>query len=882
MNEGTRLVRLHGLPTALALATFGALLVLLGLLWAAQPVQAADFTVSSTADDGSGGTLREAIEAANANAEADLIEFSVIGDIILTEPLTITSDIEIRGSNAITISGNTAYRILRVEPGGIVALSDIRLVDGFDDDGKGGGINNSGDVTLTNVTMTANNASGSGTAQGGAIHNNPNSTLRIIDSTINDNDLDTGDNIQGGAIFNAGTLEVTGSTIADNDALNQAGSSTSAGGAILNNDTGVVIIEDSIIRNNSVQGTGSTNTGGGLFNTGTMTVTNSIVSENRALNGNGGGIYNTSGNLDVLNSAILTNTADSFGGGIMNAADTGSSTDIVNSTLANNTSNTNGGGSAAINSTTQGSLNFNNVTIVDNNGNPALVNNGDFFNMSIENSIVANNSDTNCAGTDTPILTSNGNNIFDDTTCASILTDQTATDPVLGPLTQEAGETTPSYKPQANSPAINGGNNASCEETDQHGTPRPQGAACDVGSVELPLDLAISKAVIPETTINKGEQITYTIALTNASSFVTATNVLIEDDLPAQVNNVTFSTSEVTITQAAEDDNPWRWTIAEFGPGATGTIIIVGTIGGEQANLITNTVTISDRPNNQMSSTEEANTANNTDSVTTEVVIPPPTPPIANDDPGPGEELFAQVNTPLTIDVLANDANTATDSGNDQLQIIEVSAPNAGNTVSISASTELVYTATVTGPDVFTYTITNEPGTGPFLPTETDVATVTLEVLPEGVEGNEAELSVNITADKTLVLPGDELAYTINMSNNGPQQATSLTATIALSDSVTYVDDTGSDAEWTCTLDPDTNEVTCLRETLDENLNSTIVINTTVNEVTTRLADIVGDFEASVELRAANLPDDLPIPNDSVSVTLDDGLLRLYLPLINN
>lgn len=46
------------------------------------------------------------------------------------------------------------------------------------------------------------------------------------------------------------------------------------------------------------------------------------------------------------------------------------------------------------------------------------------------------------------------------------------------------GGTTANYVPQANSPAIDAGDNSGCPAFDQRGYPRPIGSACDIGSVE--------------------------------------------------------------------------------------------------------------------------------------------------------------------------------------------------------------------------------------------------------------------------------------------------------------------------------------------------------------------------------------------------------------
>jgi hypothetical protein len=93
-------------------------------------------------------------------------------------------------------------------------------------------------------------------------------------------------------------------------------------------------------------------------------------------------------------------------------------------------------------------------------------------------------------------LTSLGFNLIGDTTgCTfnSLASDQVGFNPILGPLTNNGG-TTETHLPQEGSPAIDNGDNATCEETDQRGELRPADsdgdgtAVCDIGAVELAAD----------------------------------------------------------------------------------------------------------------------------------------------------------------------------------------------------------------------------------------------------------------------------------------------------------------------------------------------------------------------------------------------------------
>jgi predicted outer membrane repeat protein len=80
--------------------------------------------------------------------------------------------------------------------------------------------------------------------------------------------------------------------------------------------------------------------GGAIFNSGTLKVTNCVISGNYAIL-SGGGIFN-GGTLTVSNSVLSGNSAGKYGGGIYNYF-SGSTVKVFNSTLSGNHATTEGG-----------------------------------------------------------------------------------------------------------------------------------------------------------------------------------------------------------------------------------------------------------------------------------------------------------------------------------------------------------------------------------------------------------------------------------------------------------------------------------------------------------------------------------------------------------
>jgi hypothetical protein len=310
----------------------------------------ATLLVNSTADTANATdpylSLREAIAIVNSPSLPDGLSDQILGqidgtlhdggaDTIAFDPTGVTRRITLSrteleltlpadtaavtidgGTAGVTVDGNHASRVLEVDPGVSAILAHVAVVNGSIGS-TGGGITNAGTLTLTDCTLTSNTApTGAGIANTG--------TLTVSSSTLRSNSANAGSTSieQGGGIRNAGSLTVTDSILGSN----YAGS----GGGIYNADTGTVgVVGSDFDAGRSVRGAAIENAGG------TVTVSQSTFTGNYVTlpQGVGGGIDN-SGTMTVDHSSITSNTA-SIGGGAYN--ETGGTLTVDSCTLTANT-----------------------------------------------------------------------------------------------------------------------------------------------------------------------------------------------------------------------------------------------------------------------------------------------------------------------------------------------------------------------------------------------------------------------------------------------------------------------------------------------------------------------------------------------------------------
>ena len=493
--------------------------------------------IGASAPSDFGGTLQSQGYNLIGSTAFTTITGDVTGNLLNIDPLLLPL-----GNNG----GNTQTHVLREnspaidkgDPENVTATDQRGVSRPFGGDGNGAGradigaieagilvtnTNNNGVGSLRQAIADANATTTNDEIRFSTLFDTPqtisltsgelviaNSGSLIINGTGADKLTISGNNQSRIFSINAGTnVSLSKIAIADGNVAN------GSGGGILN--TGVLVIDNSIVRNNKAIQSGN---GGGIYNTNdsTLTLTNSTIHNNSAIDGggvgngfngtlsinnstisqntasaDGGGINNFQGKLKVNNSSIMSNTAGE-GGGIGNSSDSGIAI-LTNSTVSNNEALGNGGGGGISNKfgifslanttisnnsatfdgggirTVLGVVNLVNLTVSGNSARQGGgVQSGGVLNS--RSSIIANNTASHSLPDFTGTLISQGYNLIGNTSGTTIAGTITGNlldvDPLLLPLANNGGATQ-THAFQASSPAIDAGDPTDVLATDQRG-----------------------------------------------------------------------------------------------------------------------------------------------------------------------------------------------------------------------------------------------------------------------------------------------------------------------------------------------------------------------------------------------------------------------------
>ncbi|MBI3785778.1 MAG: hypothetical protein HY270_20485 [Deltaproteobacteria bacterium] len=280
-----------------------------------------------------------------------------------------------------------------------------------------------------------------------------------------------------------GTLTITNSTLTGNRATG------GAGGAIFASSGSTVTITASMLAGNLANAQA-----GGIYNDGgTVTITNSTLTHNGSSH-SGGGIGAGSGSITIINSTLAGNFCSEGGGAIQ--VGRGDVT-VVNSTLAGNSAG--GGGGIYIYGYAPNLVTLINSTLAGNRDSYNL--GGGIHNeghLTLVNTLIAGTSPGgHCQNTASGTTTDGGHNLIEDAANACGITNGVngnivGIDPMLDSVgLADHGGPTQTIALLANGPAVAAGDQAVCatppvDAIDQRGYLRPgtDAVACCIGSYE--------------------------------------------------------------------------------------------------------------------------------------------------------------------------------------------------------------------------------------------------------------------------------------------------------------------------------------------------------------------------------------------------------------
>jgi hypothetical protein len=504
-------------------------------------------SVSSCEDDGSPGTLRAAIDAANDGDTIDLRDLACSTITLQNGLSTSVTNLTIvgAGSDALTIDGNDDSRVMQ---GGNLALEGLTLANGRVSGASDGGACILGDsVSLTDVVLVHCVNFSATNAVGGAVIANGDLTMR--NTEISGSGAAGSGYAMGGAAFVAGSATLYDSTIRGNSV--QAGGMAYGGGISAN---GGITLHRSTIESNTVQSSADAAYGGGMHSFGgvILVVEGSTVSGNTAHadqawaygGGLNAGTANTAGSVIVSNSSVTGNSASSMcgvclvSGGGVHAFD---SVDATSSTFSENEATCDvlasqclaaGGGLAALGTSATSWIALHNSTVSGNNafggtapgafaagggiiaapglrviarnstiafnhadtlGGGIAATSSTSLSSELVSTIVADNDSDSGAddiiagpiGND--LVLAGSNNIVTAAGNNVTLPDDTSTEePLLLPLTTDNGGPTATHALGTGSPAIDAGANPDGALCDQRGSPhlRIRDGRADIGAYE--------------------------------------------------------------------------------------------------------------------------------------------------------------------------------------------------------------------------------------------------------------------------------------------------------------------------------------------------------------------------------------------------------------
>ncbi|HEY5839575.1 MAG TPA: lamin tail domain-containing protein, partial [Pyrinomonadaceae bacterium] len=303
-------------------------------------------------------------------------------------------------------------------------------------------------------------------------------------------------------------------------------------------------------------------------------------------------------------------------------------------------------------------------------------------------------------------------------------------------------------------------------------------SALEPTTVRTPADLSLSKSA-NDATPNVGQQVTFTITVSNAGPYA-ATGVLVKDVLPAGLTYVSDDGS------GSYTSGTGIWNVGTVNAGASATLHITALVTSTAVSGVTNTAEITGSDQFDPDSTVNNNNAGEDDqasatvtaksadlSLTKTVDDASPnvsqdvtfTVTLSNGGPDAATGVVVKDQLPAGLSFVSANPSQGTYTPASGIWSVGTVNPAASATLEITAtvtsSGTITNTAEVTGSDVFDPDSTpNNNNVG-----EDDQASRTISSL-------QADLSLTKTVDNATPNVGNQVIFTITLTNGGPDVAT--------------------------------------------------------------------------------------------------------------
>ncbi|MDT4938757.1 MAG: hypothetical protein QOG80_2428 [Pseudonocardiales bacterium] len=406
-------------------------------------------------------------------------------------------------------------------------------------------------------------------------------------------------------------------------------------------------------------------------------------------------------------------------------------------------------------------------------------------------------------------------------------------------------------------------------------------------------DLSITKTASPEP-VTAGQQLTYTIKVTNSSSSAaTATDVTVTDVLPS---DVTYLTNSNSCTEAPA--GTLTCPIPDLAPGASYTFTITtlvhsNTVAGTGgAKTITNTATVSS------ADTSDPNQANNIASATSTVVDSadlsiaklckpdttvyagtPITCSVFVDNHGPSDARNVVIDDVIKSNGTFTVGSVSVTPGTSTCPVTSVTG---GQQITCSVGNLAAASTTQTGRVTLTYTVTATEGQD-----IDNLASVRSDTPDPNSANNAVQVNLTVTsvADLALtksgpatVVAGAPITWTLSVHNNGPSTAHNVLITDNVPAGVTITSVTMPGAS--CNAGAAGNPAlptTCTFDPLGPGATSNLMtITATVNPGTT--GTLENDARVSSATFDSNSSNNLATAVTSVQVQADVSIVKTATP----